>query len=290
MKSNNQNSKINKDIIELDLYEINEEILYLLNEARSSPKNFCKYLNINDNKEKEIQNLFHFFNNRSLRVQPLIFDKNLSICSKDLLEHILSKDIDNEEINQFNLNKRMERLNLIPINYNNFIILDAEDPLDALINLFLNIDYRNTILSSDMNYIGIAAGFFQDENLCIIIDIVQKFKNINKFRRIRNKSIDQIYNFNDDIKKTYNLSTNYTDKKNINNKMIFSKEINNKMKNRYINEENFFDDHDYLTYKFPISVNITKEYVKDKYGNLHLIYNRESNYDDGSILIQPDIY
>ena len=168
-------------LIEIDSDKINEDILYLLNKARTSPKSFSKYLNINENEDTEIIKLFNFFNNYPLKVAPLIEDKNLSVCSKDLLEHILTGELDEEKIlNQKSLEKRLERLNLVPINYNNFIILDAENSLEALINLFLNDNYRNTILDPDLNYIGIATGLFQTGNLCIVIDIVQSLKPINR--------------------------------------------------------------------------------------------------------------
>ena len=42
-------------------------------------------------------------------------------------------------------------------------------------------------------------------------------------------------------------------------------------------------------YKFPISISIDKKYRKDIEGRIYPIYTRQSIYDDGSILIQPDV-
>ena len=293
MKKFNKNTNRKKQIIELDSYKINENLLHLLNKARSSPKKFAKYLNINDKDDNEIINLFYFFKNSSLKVAPLILDQNLSICSKDLLEHILSGNKDKiEDIEINDLKKRLARLNLIPINYNNFIILDADDSFGALTNLFLNNDYRNTILDPDIKYIGIASGYSPSGNLIIIIDIVQSLEYINYNSKIINQNTNKIDD--DNIKRTYNLSTNYTDKKNRNTKRIFVKEYDDmsnikQKRNNYINNDRLFSDCIEYNYKYPISVNIKKKFIRDEYGNLHLIYNRESNYDDGSILIQPNI-
>lgn len=302
MKNVKKIISVKSKLMEIDSAKINEDILYLLNKARTSPKSFSKYLNINENEDAKIIQLFNFFINYPFKVAPLIEEKNLSVCSKDLLEHIITGDLDEENIlNQKSLKKRLERLNLVPINYNNFIILDAEDSLEALINLFLNDNYRNTILDPDVKYIGIASGPLQTGNLCIIIDIVQSLKCIN---RIYSKSIGKtkydLDNYNNTVKKTYNLSTNYTDKKIGKNKRIFENEfdINNNIndlqckninKGRFILTRDIYSDYYDFRYKYPISVYIKKRYVRDDDGNLHLLYNRESNYDDGSKLIQFDI-
>ena len=299
MKNVKKIINVKSQLMEIDSDKINEDILYLLNKARTAPKSFSKYLNINENEDTKIIKLFNFFNNYPFKVAPLIEEKNLSVCSKDLLEHIITGDLDEENIlNQKSLKKRLERLNLVPINYNNFIILDAEDSLEALINLFLNDNYRNTILDPDEKYIGIASGQLQTGNLCIIIDIVQSLKCIYS------KSIDKtkydLDNYNNTVKKTYNLSTNYTDKKIGINKKTFESKFDannnfNDLKYKNINKRRFIvsrDIHsDYLDfrYKYPISVYIKKKYIRDEEGNLHLLYNRVPNYDDGSKLIQFDI-
>ena len=273
-----KNNHFKNQKIDIDSFLINENILYLLNKARTSPQSFSKYLNVNNKSDIEIINLYNFFNNYSLKIAPLISNINLSICSKDLLEHILSEDVDIEvEKKKYNLKKRLKRLNLNPINDNNFIILDAYNPLDAVINLFLNDDYRNIILDPDVKYIGIASELLPSGNLCIIIDTVESLENINSFSKIKNKNLYEINKSNENIKRTINLSTNYTDKK------------SNNYRKKFIKKFVIIPDYIEYKYKYPISVYIRKEYVKDKYGNLKCIYNRESNYDDGSVLIQPNI-
>ena len=295
MKNVKKSITSKNQLIDLDSYKINEDILYLLNKARTSPKKFSKYIiNINDDDE-EILNLFNFFNNYSLKAAPLILDQNLSICSKDLLKHISSIDLDNKlEIEQKSLETRLSRLNLIPFNYNNFIIIDVQESIDALINLLLNEDYRNTILDPDIKYIGIASGLLRSGNFCVIIDICQSLQHINDNIQKRNISIDNKDNYNNINKQTFNLSTNYTDKKVRNNKRIFIREFNNEnnneqLKNKLINKDRLFSDYVDYKYKYPISVYIKKKYFRDENGNLNLIYDIESNYDDGSILIQPNI-
>ena len=64
--------------IDIDSFLINENILYLLNKARTSPQSFSKYLNVNNKSDIEIINLYNFFNNYSLKVEPLISNINLS--------------------------------------------------------------------------------------------------------------------------------------------------------------------------------------------------------------------
>ena len=304
MENFNKIISLKKSIIEIDSEKINEDILFLLNEARRSPKRFAEKLNINDTNDKDLQNLYHFFKNSSLKVEPLFLDSNLSICSKDLLEHILSGDKNKEEkMNIKSLKERLSKLNLIPINYRNFIILDATDAIDALINIFLNNEYRKKVLAPEIKFIGIASGVYHTGNFCVIIDIVQSLKSINYcYKANRNKYIDEeIGDYN--IKRTYDLSTNYTDKKNRYNKRIFQNEFDiqnnlDNQKNRYkkyinkdiikINRE-FFPYYIEYRYKYPINVYIKEKHIKDECGNIHIIYDRESNYDDGSVLIQPNI-
>ena len=287
MKKIKSNITLKKQINEQDSEEINQNILYLLNEARTSPKSFYKHLNINDNNNIELLN---FLNYSSFEVAPLILEPNLSVCSKDLLEHILSGNINNEEEMDINsLKERLMRLNLIPINYCNFIIMDAVDPIDALLNLFLNSNYRNKVLDPDINYIGIASGKLKTGNICVIIDIVESLKSINK-----NLDENSIY------KAAHNNSTHYTDHRTSNNKRIYIKENNtrnigyskykNIIKDNIIEiNKDIFPYYVDFKYKYPISVCKKRKYIKDKYGNLHIIYDLESNYDDGSVLIQTNI-
>ena len=159
MKTIKKTVILKKRIINFDFDKINQDILYLINEARTSPQNFLALININNTNDKEIIDLLNFFKYDSQEVPPLISDPNLSICSKDLLEHIISNENNKkEEMDIKSLKSRLRKLNLIPINYGNFIILDAIDPIDVVINLFLNDEYRMKILNPEKKYIGIASG------------------------------------------------------------------------------------------------------------------------------------
>ena len=338
-----------KLLMELNSDDLNKDILYFINEARNSPKQFSHHLVYIDNNDNYIKNLSLFFKNSSIEVQPLFLDKNLSKCSQDLLAHIITLDdgrtpfkYNREEKMRNSLKERLKKLNLIPIHYNNFIIIGTENSFDAIINLFLNEDYRNKILSPEMNLIGIASGLLPSENLCIIIDVVHSIKiydfspvkynfvntrygylnNTNKFGRysyyndnnrkilkqnfntnnINNKSEQKIFNMKQIFKPV--ITSPCINKKNENNCFSINKKLireNNDIEDNGINlkivgqktpnlkkgRNLFLETPKY--YKIPISVCIDKQYIKNKHGKLVPIYTRETTYDDGSILLQPDI-
>ena len=133
-----------------------------------------------------------------------------------------------------------------------------------------------------MKYIGIASGLFHTGNLCIIIDIAQSIKSINNScSKLRYKNLYEMNNYNDTIKKKYNLSTNYTDKIMGNKREIFKNDVGV--------TNDIFSDYTDFKFKYPIDVLIKRKYVRDEDGNIHLMYDRESYYDDGSKLIQYNI-
>ena len=338
-----------KLLMQLHSKELNKEILYYINEARCSPKQFSAHLLYIDDSDKYLKDLSNFFKYSSREVQSLIYDKNLSICSQDLLNHLISLDdgkfpFKYSEIEKMkhSLKERLKKLNLIPIYYNNFIIIGTESSFDALINLFLNEDYRNKILSPQMNLIGIASGLLPSENLCIIIDAVNSIKvndyinpiQYNYFRNshenYRNNELEkQNYRHENNKRFIYNNysvnNTNNQSEKKINNiKSVFNPEIAFHNKNKiyenncfpinnksYKTNNNNFDDGFGLEipkqktpiikrersffleipkiYKIPVSISIDKQYIKDKEGKIVPIYTRETTYDDGSILLQPNI-
>ena len=360
-----------KLLLELNSNQLNKNILYHINEARSSPKEFSHHL-INENDEdNKLNHLYTFFKFYSKEVPPLILDKNLEICSKDLLHHLISIDNGSKVFNYSEENKmrnslriRLRRLNLIPTYYAHFLVIGAQNSIEAIINLLLNIDYRNKILSPEMHYIGIASGLLPSENLCIIIDIVNAIKMNNNFnlRPVKysfynyndeddyengcDYSFYENYNKNDNIKNYTNKDRyfyqNYscnnmkpkTNKKAYNMKRIYNSvgyspymkkkvKINmnnncvrtNKSKKKYINY--FYDDDDYgeemdlritqqrridpksvkfknsyyenqTEFKLPVSISIDKKYKRNRDGRLYPFYTKQTKYDDGSILIQPD--
>jgi len=363
-----------KLLLELNSNQLNKNILYHINEARSSPKEFSHHL-INENDEdNKLNHLYTFFKFYSKEVPPLILDKNLEICSKDLLHHLISIDNGSKVFNYSEENKmrnslriRLRRLNLIPTYYAHFLVIGAQNSIEAIINLLLNIDYRNKILSPEMHYIGIASGLLPSENLCIIIDIVNAIKMNNNFnlRPVKYSfynyndeddyengcdfSFYENYNKNDNIKNYTNKDRyfyqNYscnnmkpkTNKKAYNMKRIYNSvgyspymkkkvKINmnnncartNKSKKKYINY--FYDDDDdddygeemdlritqqrridpksvkfknsyyenQTEFKLPVSISIDKKYKRNRDGRLYPFYTKQTKYDDGSILIQPD--
>ena len=363
-----------KLLLELNSNQLTKNILYHINEARNSPKEFSHHL-INENDEdNKLNHLYTFFKFYSKEVPPLILDKNLEICSKDLLHHLISIDNGSKVFNYSEENKmrnslriRLRRLNLIPTYYAHFLVIGAQNSIEAIINLLLNIDYRNKILSPEMHYIGIASGLLPSENLCIIIDIVNAIKMNNNFnlRPVKysfynyndeddyengcDYSFYENYNKNDNIKNYTNKDRyfyqNYscnnmkpkTNKKAYNMKRIYNSvgyspymkkkvKINmnnncartNKSKKKYINY--FYDDDDdddygeemdlritqqrridpksvkfknsyyenQTEFKLPVSISIDKKYKRNRDGRLYPFYTKQTKYDDGSILIQPD--
>ena len=364
-----------KLLLELNSNQLTKNILYHINEARSSPREFSHHLIIENDEDNKLNHLYTFLKFYSKEVPPLILDKNLEICSKDLLQHLISIDNGSPVFNYSEENKmrnslriRLKRLNLIPTYYVHFLIIGAQNSIDAIINLLLNIDYRNKILSPDMHYIGIASGLLPSENLCIIIDIVNaiKINNIFNLRPVKYS----FYNYNDDDdyenECDYNFYENYnkndilnnytnndryfyqnyscknmkpkTDKKAYNMKRIYNSvgytpykkkkvniNINNNCIRTNINRKKyknyFYDDEDdgeddsgemdlritgqksfnpnvvkfknsyyekQTEYKLPVSISIDKKYKRNKDGRLYPFYFRQTKYDDGSILIQPD--
>ena len=364
-----------KLLLELNSNQLTKNILYHINEARSSPREFSHHLIIENDEDNKLNHLYTFLKFYSKEVPPLILDKNLEICSKDLLQHLISIDNGSPVFNYSEENKmrnslriRLKRLNLIPTYYVHFLIIGAQNSIDAIINLLLNIDYRNKILSPDMHYIGIASGLLPSENLCIIIDIVNaiKINNIFNLRPVKYS----FYNYNDDDdyenECDYNFYENYnkndilnnytnndryfyqnyscknmkpkTDKKAYNMKRIYNsvgytpykkKKVNININNNCIRtnikrkkyKNYFYDDEDddeddsgemdlritgqksfnpnvvkfknsyyekQTEYKLPVSISIDKKYKRNKDGRLYPFYFRQTKYDDGSILIQPD--
>ena len=215
-----------KLLLELNSNQLTKKIFYHINEARSSPKEFSHHL-INENDEdNKLNHLYTFFKFYSKEVPPLIQDKNLDICSKDLLQHIISIDNGSPIFNYSEENKmrnslrfRLKRLNLIPTYYVHFLIIGAQNCIDAIINLLLNVDYRNKILSPEMHYIGIASGLLPSENLCIIIDIVNSIKMSNNFNFRPVKYSFYNYDDDDDYENEcdYSFYENYNKNDNMNN-------------------------------------------------------------------------
>lgn len=367
MENNINNFEKKKLLMKLKTEDINKNILYLINEARASPEEFSDHLLYLDDNDKHINYLSYFFKYSSNMVSPLLLDKNLSICSQDLLTHLITIDkgdlsfkYSEEEKIKNSLKERLKRINMIPIHYNNFIIIGTENSFEAIVNLLSNENYRNKILSPDMHLIGIASGLLPSDNLCIIIDVVQAIKiNINSINYIplrknflnnkinyyendneldNNNYFNRRYvpkNYNTPLKiykKKYPLNCYtslkkdiYSDNKiNNMNKMFnpntsnsyfnrnkfqkkyypISKSYDNKndngmnlrvrgqksvyIKTNYNNEINKFLNCS-TEFKIPISIYVDRQYIKNKKGKLVPIYTKESTYDDGSILIQPDV-
>jgi hypothetical protein len=276
-------------LMKLNSDELNKRILYLINEARNSPNLFSEHI-FNDNTDKVIKDLSLFFKCNSREVHPLILDKNLTICSKDLLTHLISIDDGSsifkytpEEKIRNSLKERLKRLNLFPIYYNHFIIIGAENSLEAIINLFLNKDYRYKILSSEMNYIGIASGLLPSEKLCIIIDIVNSLtiKNFNITPiKSRNCNCNNYYDTYDNEYNCYDYDHDYVYKSNKKDK-----DNNNSKQKQYYNSYKMKTEKKNLNAKKIFNLPYFKKHYKSNYNNnINRIKKNDNDVIDLKIL------
>ena len=193
MENDNENENENfikkkKLIMQVNSGELNRKLLYYINEARTSPKDFSRHLMVDDDVDEKVSKLSLFFKYSSNEVTPLIPDKNLEKSSQELLYHLISIDDGSPSFNftreekEINcLKERLRRLNLIPSYYVDLLIVGIEDPLEALSSILLNRAHRNKILSPEMQYIGISSGFLPSERLCFVIDIVHSLQIISNY-------------------------------------------------------------------------------------------------------------
>ena len=179
--------KRKKLLMQINSGELNKKLLYYINEARSSPKDFSRHLMVDDDVDEIISQLSLFFKYNSKEVDPLVPNKNLEKSTQTLLSYIISIDdgsainFSKEEKKRNCLGERLKKFNLIPISHIELLIIGADSPIDAISNILLNKNYRNKILNPDMKFIGIASGMLPSERLCIAIDIVYSFKIMNSF-------------------------------------------------------------------------------------------------------------
>lgn len=193
MRAKNKNlEKRKKILINLNSNSLNKDLLYYINEARSSPQDFSRHLMYDDNVGELIEQLSMFFKYKSKEVLPLIYDENLEKCSQDLLKKLISVDngssiiklTKNEKENN-TLKVRLKKLGLEPTFYKELIIVGTDIPIEAVANIFLKKKYRDILLNPKMNYIGITSGFLPSERVIIIIEIVQSLliDNSNNYNK-----------------------------------------------------------------------------------------------------------
>jgi len=201
--------KKKKLLMQINSGELNKSILYYINEARSSPKDFSRHLMVDDDVDEKITKLSLFFKYSSTPVPPLELDQNLEACSNELLYHLISSDNGSSELEfskkekeRNSLKERLKKLNLIPVYHADLLIIGVDNAIDALANILINDNHRNKILSPDMKFIGISSGFLPSERLCVVIDIVNSFKIYNNY--LRTRDINYIGSINDARSSKYN--------------------------------------------------------------------------------------
>ena len=162
---NEQFIKKKKLLMQMNSGELNKSLLYYINEARTSPRDFARHLMVDDDVDEQISKLSLFFKYSSEPVHPLELDPNLELSSNDLLYHIISNDDGSSELNFSkkdkegnNLKERLKKINLIPVYHIDLLIIGAQNAIEALANILLNKNHRKKILSKEMNYIGISSG------------------------------------------------------------------------------------------------------------------------------------
>ena len=145
MDNNDDESFIKKKqlLMQINSGELNRNLLYYINEARSSPKDFSRHLMISDDVDDKISNLSLFFKYSSIEVPPLIIHPNLEKCSQELLLHIISIDdgksslkFNKEEKEKNCLKERLRRLNLIPTYHLDLLIIGVNNPIRGFIRYF----------------------------------------------------------------------------------------------------------------------------------------------------------
>ena len=177
--------KKKKLLMQINSGELNKSILYYINEARTSPKDFSRHLISEDDNDEDISKLSLFFKNFSMKVPPLELDQSLELTAKDLIYSIILVDdgssslnfSENEKIKN-NLYERLKKYNLMPVHPANFFIIGVDNAIEALANIFLNKAHRDKILNPEMRYVGIASELLPSERLCIVIDMVNSFRNL----------------------------------------------------------------------------------------------------------------
>ena len=138
-------SKKKKLLMQINSGELNKSILYYINEARSSPKDFSRHLMVDDDVDEKITKLSLFFKYSSTPVPPLELDQNLETSSNDLLYHIISSDTGSSDLEfsqkekvRNSLKERLKKLNLIPVYHVDLLIIGVDNAIDALANILIN--------------------------------------------------------------------------------------------------------------------------------------------------------
>lgn len=272
MEKNNDENFINRKrlLMQINSGQLIKNLLYYINEARTSPKDFSRHLMINDDIDEKIENLSLFFKYSSIKVPPLVLEPNLEKCSQELLYHIISID-DGSSMLKFNqeekekncLKERLKRLNLIPTYHIDLLIIGVNNSIEALSDILLNKNHRKKILNPEMKYIGIAAGLLPSEKLCFVIDIVHSLNIYNNFL-YRRKNYN-FHNYMNDIpnKKNYPLYDNYYDEDDFNNDNV--------------NDNDTYEEDIYR--KNIIKINNNKSYSQNNKDFLYFDFNPNFNSD-----------
>ena len=276
--------KKKKLLMQINSGELNKSILYYINEARTSPKDFSRHLISEDDTDEDISKLSLFFKNFSMKVPPVEIDQNLELTSKDLIYSIITVDdgscnlhfSENEKIRN-NLHERLKKYNLIPISPANFFIIGVDNAIEALANIFMIKTHRDKILNPEMKYIGISSEILPSERLCIVIDMVNSFKNYNIYLRKKEINYTQNTNYNDIRPSRFNYirytninSDEENDNDDDNEENSGEEEYRKYQKNTYGN--NTYYNYKYNTDKKRInnikyynSIGVTHPYAKMKY-------------------------
>ena len=253
--------KKKKLLLQINSGELNKSLLYYINEARTSPKDFSRHLMINDDVDDKITNLSLFFKYSSIEVPPLIIEPNLEKCSQELLYHIISIDdgslslkFNKEEKEKNCLKERLKPFNLIPTYHLDLLIIGVNNTIEALSDILINKNHRKKLLSPEMKYIGIASGLLPSEKLCFVINIVHSFKIYNNFVYTRKHC-----NYN-------NYITNFPMKS---NRIYNDYDDNNELKNN-IDYYNNHDNEEYVEVLYNNKINNLNNYSKNN--NEEILY------------------
>ena len=263
---------------------INKEILYYINEARTSPAEFSREIMINDDVDESEKSLSLFFKYSSKTAPPLIFDKNIQYCCNKLFNKLISLDnginfikLSPYEKEKNSLKIRLNSLGLTPTYFKELIVIGIDDAMEAIISLLLNHKHRRTLLNPRIKYIGIASCLLPSEKICIIIGLVEDLIIIGDIddEEEEDNNYDRCYYFdNVDDLNNFDYAYRGSVQPNIRNNNI--RVVNGYYQNLNQNNNKYFNDFHWCNKNDQSYYN---DRVKHYYPKKQVIFCNKNNYE-----------
>lgn len=212
-----------KLLLAINMGKINKEIMLHINSARTNPQSFARSIMTYDDIDPETRDLAIYLSKKNLKLLPLIKSPTLCQSSQKLLLHLTKIDKGDQCIKLsskdkiiYSLKNRLLEHNVRTSSFKEFVVIGADNGLEAVKNLLMNPKHREKLLSAGMTYIGISSNMLPSEKICIVIDIVKDLLpvqtepetiiNLGKYNKFTNLSQGEtnqtIYKYKP-IKKTF---------------------------------------------------------------------------------------